>query len=141
MANVKISDLTAATAVAGANEFEINEAGSSKKVTGTQISSFVEGNLGLGNLATLDTVGTAQIAADAVTGAKIADDAVGADQIDSTASPTVATLNATTVDLGDWTITETSGVLYFATGGVNKMKLDASGNLTVTGDVTAYGTV
>ena len=51
------------------------------------------------------------------------------------------TLGATTVDLGDWTITESSGVLYFATGGTNKMKLDASGNLTVTGNVTAYGTV
>lgn len=51
------------------------------------------------------------------------------------------TVNVTTVDFGDWTITENSGVLYFATGGTNKMKLDASGNLTVTGDVTAYGTV
>jgi hypothetical protein len=59
----------------------------------------------------------------------------------TTDSPTFATLNATTVDLGDWTITESSGVLYFATGGTNKMKLDASGNLTVTGNVTAYGTV
>ena len=54
---------------------------------------------------------------------------------------TITTANVTTVDLGDWTITESAGVLYFATGGVNKMKLDASGNLTVTGDVTAYGTV
>jgi hypothetical protein len=53
----------------------------------------------------------------------------------------VSTLNATTVDLGNWTITESSGVLYFATLGVNKMKLDASGNLTVVGDVTAYGTI
>jgi len=52
-----------------------------------------------------------------------------------------STLNATTVDLGDWTITESAGTLYFATGGTNKMKLDASGNLTVTGNVTAYGTV
>jgi len=52
-----------------------------------------------------------------------------------------STLNATTVDLGDWTITESAGVLYFATGAVNKMKLDASGNLTVTGDVTAAGTI
>jgi tetrahydromethanopterin S-methyltransferase subunit B len=59
----------------------------------------------------------------------------------TTSSPTFATLNATTVDLGDWTVTESTGVLYFATGGVNKMKLDASGNLTVVGDVTAYGTV
>ena len=52
-----------------------------------------------------------------------------------------STLNATTVDLGDWTVTESSGTLYFATGGTNKMKLDASGNLTVTGDITGFGTV
>jgi hypothetical protein len=50
-------------------------------------------------------------------------------------------VQATTVDLGNWTVTESSGVLYFATGGANKMKLDASGNLTVVGDVTAYGTI
>jgi len=50
-------------------------------------------------------------------------------------------VQATTVDLGNWTVTESSGVLYFATGGTNKMKLDASGNLTVVGDVTAYGTI
>lgn len=54
---------------------------------------------------------------------------------------TITTANITTVDFGDWTITESSGVLYFATGGTNKMKLDASGNLTVIGDVTAYGTM
>lgn len=58
-----------------------------------------------------------------------------------TGTVTIPTAAVTTVDLGNWTITESAGVLYFATGGVNKMKLDASGNLTVTGDVTAYGTV
>jgi hypothetical protein len=58
-----------------------------------------------------------------------------------TGTATIPTAAITTVDLGDWTITESAGVLYFATGGVNKMKLDATGNLTVTGDVTAYGTV
>lgn len=59
-----------------------------------------------------------------------------------TASPTfTGTVNIPTIDFGDWTITESSGVLYFATGGTNKMKLDASGNLTVVGDVTAYGTI
>ena len=59
----------------------------------------------------------------------------------TSASPTFATLNITTIDFGDWTITESSGVLYFATGGTNKMKLDASGNLTVVGNITAYGTM
>ena len=59
-----------------------------------------------------------------------------------TASPTfTGTVNIPTIDFGDWTITESAGVLYFATGGTNKMKLDASGNLTVVGDVTAYGTI
>ena len=54
---------------------------------------------------------------------------------------TATTANVTTVDLGNWTVTESSGVLYFATGGVNKAKLDASGNFTVTGDITAFGTI
>ena len=59
----------------------------------------------------------------------------------STGVTITSTLNVTTVDLGNWTITESAGVAYFATGGTNKMKLDASGNLTVVGNVTAYGTV
>jgi hypothetical protein len=60
----------------------------------------------------------------------------------ATASPTFTTKIVTPkVEFSNWTITETSGVLYFATGGVNKMKLDASGNLTVVGDITAFGTI
>ena len=54
---------------------------------------------------------------------------------------TITTANVTTIDFGDWTITEDSGVLKFATGGVNKMSLDASGNLTVTGNVNTSGTI
>jgi len=41
MANVKISGLAAAAVTAAANEFEINEAGTSKKVTGLQILTYV----------------------------------------------------------------------------------------------------
>lgn len=47
-----------------------------------------------------------------------------------------------TISLGtNWSVVETAGVLYFAYGGVNKAKIDSSGNLTVAGNVTAYGTV
>ena len=54
---------------------------------------------------------------------------------------TITTANVTTIDFGDWTITEDAGVLKFATGGVNKMSPDASGNLTVTGNVNTSGTI
>ena len=54
---------------------------------------------------------------------------------------TITTANVTTIDFGDWTITEDAGVLKFATGGLNKMSLDASGNLTVTGNVNTSGTI
>ena len=54
---------------------------------------------------------------------------------------TSTTANITTVDLGNWTVTETAGVLLFATGGTTKMKLAADGSLTVVGYVTAYGTM
>lgn len=43
--------------------------------------------------------------------------------------------------LDTWTITETSGSLYFAVSGVNKMKLDSSGNLTITGSLDSDATI
>jgi hypothetical protein len=41
--------------------------------------------------------------------------------------------------LTNWSIVETAGVLYFKYSGVNKFRLDSSGNLIVTANVTAYG--
>jgi hypothetical protein len=40
MADTKISALTAVASVAGANEFAVNEAGTSKKASGTQLAAF-----------------------------------------------------------------------------------------------------
>lgn len=42
MASVKISQLTAAAAVSGTQEFEINDSGASRKVTGSQIKTYVK---------------------------------------------------------------------------------------------------
>lgn len=69
-------------------------------------------------------VGTSNLADQAVTSAKMASGAARAN------------LGWTT-----WNVTEVSGVLYFSVGGVNKAKLDGSGNLTVAGDITAFGSV
>jgi len=41
----------------------------------------------------------------------------------------------------NWTVTESGGSLYFSTGGTNKMKLDASGNLDVLGSVNSNATI
>lgn len=41
----------------------------------------------------------------------------------------------------DWTVIASGANLTFAYNGVNKMRLNSSGNLTVTGNVTAYGTI
>lgn len=41
----------------------------------------------------------------------------------------------------NWTVSEESNAIYFKYNGVNKMKLDSSGNITAVGNVTAYGTI
>jgi hypothetical protein len=51
------------------------------------------------------------------------------------------TIGVTIVDFGDWTITETSNSLYFATNGTNKMKLHANGDLDVVGSINASATI
>jgi len=56
-------------------------------------------------------------------------------------SPTLASVVTITGGSSNWTVTASGTDLTFAYGGVNKMRLDSSGNLTVVGDVTAYGTV
>ena len=50
MANIKISQMTAASSASGAQEYEVNESGTTKKVTGTQLSTFIRGNVVLGDL-------------------------------------------------------------------------------------------
>ena len=48
----------------------------------------------------------------------------------------------TAVNFGDWTITmDGSNNLVFSHSGTGKMKLSSAGDLTVVGDVTAYGTI
>jgi hypothetical protein len=41
----------------------------------------------------------------------------------------------------DWTFEVSSNTLVFKYGGTGKMKLDNSGNLTVVGNITAYGSI
>lgn len=42
---------------------------------------------------------------------------------------------------GNWTVTVVSDALMFRYAGANRMRLDSSGNITVIGNVTGYGTL
>lgn len=52
---------------------------------------------------------------------------------------TAGELAATTVNLGDWTITQDGTDLKFAYQGTDRFKLTSTGALTVENDITAYG--
>jgi len=79
--------------------------------------------------------------ATSATGASVTGTLAADTSVTATTSMTTATMNATTVDLGDYTITESAGTLRIAYQGTNKFKLDSSGNLTVTGNITAFGSI
>jgi hypothetical protein len=91
------------------------------------------------DISTGDITGTLPVA----NGGTGATTSTGTGAVVLAASPTISspTFSGTTTLGTNWSVVETAGVLFFKYGGVNKMKIDSSGNITVTGNVTAYGSV
>ena len=109
MANIKISDLISAAAATGTQQFEVNESGVSKKVTGAQIAAYVEGEISTSPSFTGQTsvpAGTATAPSVTVTG----DSNTG---VYFPAADTVA----------------------ISTGGTLRVSIDSSGNLITTGSI------
>jgi hypothetical protein len=111
----------------------------------------ISGNLTVSGTTTTVNSTTLDVADKNITIANGAADAAAADGAGLTVDGASATILYTAsgdkwafnkpIALGGWTITETGGSLYFATGGVNKMKLDANGNLDVVGNVNTNATI
>ena len=107
MANIKISQLTAAAAALGTQEFEVNESGSSKKVTGSQIAAFIESEVSSGP---------------SFTGQASFDDG-------SAAAPSITNTGDTNTGM----FFPAADTIAFAEGGVESMRIDSSGNVFVGG--------
>lgn len=67
MANIKISELPAAAAASGTQEFETNDGGTSKKVTGSQLKSFVKDGLTVSDVTDLTATATELNTLDGIT--------------------------------------------------------------------------
>jgi len=100
----------------------------------TNIGAFI-GSLDSAELAKLDglTASTAEL--------NYTDGVTSAIQTQLNAKAPLASPDFTgTVGIGaNWTVTQSGTDLKFAYDGTDRMKLDSSGNLTVEGNVTAYG--
>lgn len=59
----------------------------------------------------------------------------------TTATLSAATPLTLTSGTSNWTVSISSNSLVFAYGGTNLMELDSAGNMTVIGNITAYGTI
>lgn len=123
------------------------------QLTGGTVSGglVVSGNLTVSGTTTTVNSTTLDVADLNITVANGAADAAAADGAGLTVDGAAATILYTAsgdkwafnkpIALGGWTITESGGSLYFATGGTNQMKLDASGNLDVVGNVNSNATI
>lgn len=155
MANVKISDLTAAAAATSTQQFEVNDSAASKSVTGAQIKSFVKDGLVASDITDLTASATELNILDGATLSTFelnyVDGVTSAIQTQLNAkapsasptltSPTLGSVITITGGTQSWTVTASGTNLTFAYNGTNRMRIDSSGNLTVVGNVTAYGTL
>ena len=131
MANIKVSELTLAGAVTAGQEFEVADTGSSLKVTGAQIASYVEGTLG--TIATQDSsaVTITGGSVSGITDIAIADGGTGA----STATGAINNLlPAQTGNSGKFLTTDGTNSSWATTGVSDGDK----GDITVTSSGTVW---
>ena len=134
--SINTSDASFSLGTVVAATFEGSLSGNATTATRLQTSRTIQ--------LTGDVTGSANFngTANAVITTTVANDShTHSDYVQKTGDTMTGTLNVPTIDLGDWTITESGGSLYFAYQGTNKFKLDSTGSLSVTNDVLTDATL
>lgn len=145
MANIKISDLTPAAAVLGTQEFEVNDALTSKKVTGAQVLAYVQANTNasdVGALSSADIGSTVQGYDVDTAKTDVAQTWSAAQTFNAGTNLTYGLFRKANPDIVAWTKTgngtaTTSSILYVEVNGV--VRTIASGT-TITMPTLAAGT-
>lgn len=146
MANIKISDLTAASSAVGTHEYEVNESGTSKKVTGSQLSTFILGNITLSDVSDITATAAEVNLLDGVTATTTELNYVDGvtssiqTQLNAKASSTSPSITGTIIeDVYAWSSTSgtVSTELEPANGSIQTVTL--SGNITSLTDNVAAG--
>jgi len=122
--NVSALNLSTANVTATGNVSATNFIGA-----GATITSINASNISSGTIANARTTGSASNGASTIV------------LRDSNGSFAGNAVSATTFATTNWSVTESGGFLYFKYAGVNKARLDSSGNFVVSGDVTAFGSI
>lgn len=111
MANIKISDLTSAAAATGTQQFEVNESGTSKKVTGAQLATYIESEI------SSSPTFTGQVSVDA----------------GSASAPSITK----TGDSNTGIYFPAADTIALSTGGTFRLTVDSSGNTSLVGGLTS----
>lgn len=109
MANLKISDLPSAASATSGQQFEVNDAGVSKKVTGSQILAYVESEI------TTDPTFTGQVS--------VADGTAAAPSITNTGDTNTGIYFSNPDEIG------------LVTGGTTRVTVNSSGDVITTGNI------
>ena len=89
--------------------------------------------------ATTANITTANITTLNADGVDVEVGTISGQYVEGTTSITTPTANVTTLDLGDWTISQVGSELKFSYGGNAKFKITSAGALVAEDDVTAFG--
>ena len=129
MASIKISQLTAAASVTGTQEFEINDSGTSKKVTGSQIKTFVKDAFAASDITGLTATVAELNILDGVTATT-----AELNQLDTNTFTADITIPDKIIHAGDTNTAirfPAADTVTVETSGAERMRIDSSGNVGV----------